>query len=113
MLWCKSKADQLELLDAEPEAARDAPVRDDHRPAQQGSSARSTRSLTRAAASNDGHLLIVPLDRLCEDPNNPRTEFPESEINELADDIRQQGILQPIVVHPADTTALISIEDVL
>jgi ParB family transcriptional regulator, chromosome partitioning protein len=39
---------------------------------------------------------------LCEDPNNPRTEFPEGEMNELAEDIRQHGVLQPIVVHPAD-----------
>lgn len=44
----------------------------------------------------------MPLDRLYEDPNNPRTEFAESEDEELADDIRQRGILQPLVVHPAD-----------
>ena len=34
--------------------------------------------------------------------NNPRTEFPDAELDELADDIRQYGILQAIVVHPAD-----------
>jgi ParB family chromosome partitioning protein len=39
---------------------------------------------------------------LHEDPGNPRTEFPDGEIDELAEDIRQRGILQPIVVHPAD-----------
>jgi ParB family transcriptional regulator, chromosome partitioning protein len=44
----------------------------------------------------------VPLDRLDEDPNNPRTEFRDEDIDELADDIRQRGILQPLVVHPAD-----------
>ena len=46
----------------------------------------------------------MPLDRLIEDPNNPRTEFPEVEIDELADSIRQHGILQPLVVAPADAT---------
>ena len=46
--------------------------------------------------------LVVSVDCLLEDTGNPRTEFPESEIDELADDIRQHGILQPIVVHPAD-----------
>jgi ParB family chromosome partitioning protein len=88
-------------LDAEPEAAHDALVRDDCLSTQHGTFTRSTRSSTRAASS-DGHPLVVPLDRLYEDPNNPRTEFPESELDELADDIRERGILQPLVVHPAD-----------
>lgn len=39
---------------------------------------------------------------LYEDPQNPRTEFPEESIAELAEDIRQRGVLQPLVVHPAD-----------
>jgi ParB family transcriptional regulator, chromosome partitioning protein len=46
--------------------------------------------------------LLVAVDLLFEDPNNPRTEFPETELVELAEDIQQHGILQPIVVHPAD-----------
>ncbi len=49
-----------------------------------------------------GEPLHVPLSALCEDPHNPRTEFPETELQELAEDIRQHGILQPIVVQPAD-----------
>jgi ParB family transcriptional regulator, chromosome partitioning protein len=49
-----------------------------------------------------GHPLMLPLTRLFADPQNPRTEVPEAELNELAEDIRQHGILQPIVVHPAD-----------
>lgn len=49
-----------------------------------------------------GEPLLVPLAALREDPDNPRTEFPETELQELAEDIRQHGILQPIVVHPAD-----------
>jgi ParB family chromosome partitioning protein len=44
----------------------------------------------------------VPLSAICEDPDNPRTEFPPAELQELAEDIRQHGILQPIVVQPAD-----------
>lgn len=39
---------------------------------------------------------------LYEDAHNPRTEFPEESIAELAEDIRQRGVLQPLVVHPAD-----------
>ena len=37
-----------------------------------------------------------------EDAANPRTEFADCHIDELAADIRERGILQPIVVHPAD-----------
>lgn len=40
---------------------------------------------------------------LYEDASNPRTEFAEVDVNELADDVRDRGILQPIVVHPADS----------
>ena len=102
MQWSNSKAVQLELLDAEPEAqrTRTSPKTIDRLATV--SSASSTGSSTRAATSNDGRPLVVALAQLYEDPNNPRTEFPESEIEELADDIRQHGILQAIVVHPAD-----------
>ena len=40
---------------------------------------------------------------LYEDAHNPRTEFPEEAIAELTEDIRQRGVLQPLVVHPADS----------
>ena len=47
----------------------------------------------------DGMPLFVSVDCLEQDPRNPRTEFPEEEIAELAQDIAERGILQPIVVH--------------
>jgi ParB family chromosome partitioning protein len=40
----------------------------------------------------------LSLDNLEEDPGNPRTEFPDDELAELAEDVAQRGILQPIVV---------------
>lgn len=49
-----------------------------------------------------GEPLMVNIALIDEDPNNPRTEFPDAALDELAADIRQRGILQPIVVHPAD-----------
>ena len=45
---------------------------------------------------------MVATSSLYEDPQNPRTEIPDADIEELAEDIEQHGILQPIVVHPAD-----------
>jgi len=84
MPWSKSGNQQLDLLDApaEPEVA---PVL----PAPRSASARSAST--------------VPTASLFEDANNPRTEIPDAELDELADHVRQHGILQPIVVHPADT----------
>ena len=51
----------------------------------------------------DGRPMLVAVSMLYEDAHNPRTEFPEAELEELAEDIRQRGILQPLVVHPVDS----------
>jgi ParB/RepB/Spo0J family partition protein len=83
MPWSKSGNLQLDLLDAHaasealpaPSAVRGAPARSPS---------------------------MVSTANLYEDANNPRTEIPDAELDELADDIRQHGILQPIVVHRAD-----------
>jgi len=45
-----------------------------------------------------GLALMVPVDQLDEDPDNPRNDFPPEAIEELAQDIALRGILQPIVV---------------
>lgn len=45
-----------------------------------------------------GLALMVPIDQLDEDPDNPRKNFPPEAIEELAQDIAQRGMLQPIVV---------------
>jgi ParB family chromosome partitioning protein len=55
-----------------------------------------------APLTTTGIARIVPISQVEEDPANPRTEFPDAEVNELADDIRRRGILQALVVHPAD-----------
>jgi hypothetical protein len=46
----------------------------------------------------------VPISRIDEGPANPRTEFPDNKVAELADDIRQHGILEPLVVHPESSS---------
>jgi ParB family chromosome partitioning protein len=42
----------------------------------------------------------LPLDSLTESPNNPRRNFDETALNELAESIKTQGILAPLVVRP-------------
>lgn len=56
-----------------------------------------------SAGDATGHALQIPTSLLFEDAKNPRTEFVDDDIDDLADDIRDRGILQPIVVHPADS----------
>jgi ParB family chromosome partitioning protein len=49
-----------------------------------------------------GLALMVPINQLDEDPDNPRKDFPPEAIEELAQDIAQRGMLQPIVVSDRD-----------
>jgi ParB family transcriptional regulator, chromosome partitioning protein len=102
--WGKPKADQLELLDADPDLPRDLGCDKRQLRARQPTPVCSSKPAVDGGVASAGSPLLVPLDRLIEDPNNPRTEFPEAEIDELADSIRQHGILQPLVVSPADAT---------
>ena len=58
------------------------------------------------SASRDeiGKPLLLALELIDEDPNQPRKEFDEGKLRELADDIKIRGIKQPVSVrtHPTD-----------
>jgi ParB-like nuclease domain len=95
--WSKPKADQLELLDADPELQHESAVLQARPHARSMAPPRFSKTAPEGDASSAGRPLLVPLDRLTEDPNNPRTEFPEVEIDELVESIRQHGVLQPLV----------------
>ena len=104
MPWVKSKGEQLDLLDATSFALTDCTASNNV-----GIEALEIdeiqHPISRDISASEvfaGQALIVPIERLYEDPDNPRTEFPEARLDELAEDIRQHGILQPIVVHAAD-----------
>ncbi len=103
MPWRKSKQAQLNLLDAEPEPGTPELGAAPCARATAGPSATVAMALPGPGVRGaDGRPMFVAVSLLYEDADNPRTEFPDTEIEELADDIRQHGILQPIVVHPAD-----------
>jgi ParB family transcriptional regulator, chromosome partitioning protein len=52
-----------------------------------------------AAAPEQGRTTRrTPIEYLRANPRNPRRSFSETELNELADSIRERGIIQPIVV---------------
>ena len=42
----------------------------------------------------------IPLNRIQESKTNPRRSFEETKLVELADNIRQHGVLQPVLVRP-------------
>ena len=46
--------------------------------------------------------LMLAVSLVDEDVNNPRTEFDPTALAELAEDIKVRGILQPLVVRPAE-----------
>ena len=47
-----------------------------------------------------GSVVQIALDRLAANPGQPRSNFDETELRELADSIIEHGIIQPIIVMP-------------
>lgn len=52
------------------------------------------------AAPTTAAPTTLPIERLRSNPDQPRRDFPEAELNELAESIRQRGIIQPVVARP-------------
>lgn len=50
-------------------------------------------------------LKHVPIEHIRPNPRNPRKAFAEEELQELAQSIRDKGLLQPLVVRPSDDGA--------
>lgn len=64
---------------------------------------RGLGSLMGEAQSETGYVdqkeeTKVSLDKISPNPNQPRTHFNETLLNELADSIRENGVLQPLLV---------------
>lgn len=51
----------------------------------------------RDGLARDG-LVFLPIGHIIANRNQPRTDFPEGEIQSLAESIKQSGLLQPIIV---------------
>jgi ParB family chromosome partitioning protein len=54
------------------------------------------------APDNRERVLRVPLNRIRPSALQPRKEFSEDSLRELADSIREQGIVQPLIVRACD-----------
>src|SRR5687768_4772124 len=53
-----------------------------------------------AGDADDETLHRIPLDLIAPNPRQPRTSFDEQELRELADSLREHGVLQPVLVRP-------------
>jgi ParB family chromosome partitioning protein len=51
-----------------------------------------------AAADGTGSVLMVPIERIVAGRGQPRRKFDETALEELAQSIREQGLIQPLVV---------------
>lgn len=49
---------------------------------------------------NHGEQRMVPIERVNASPFNPRKSFDSKELDELAESIREKGLVQPILVRP-------------
>ena len=55
-----------------------------------------------ASVSSDDVLRALPVDLLQRSPYQPRTDFRQEALQELADSIRARGVVQPVVVRPLE-----------
>jgi len=54
------------------------------------------------SSNNPAETVELPLEDVIPDPNQPRKDFNEAKLRELAESIKQHGLLQPILVRPLE-----------
>ena len=57
-------------------------------------------NLSQQVAEHDGELREIPVDLIQRGRYQPRRDMDPAALQELADSIRQQGVMQPVVVRP-------------
>jgi len=69
------------------------PIEDDSKDSDSG----GTQLIDASEEKPEGAEIFVSVDKLKANPSQPRKSFDEAELAELAESIRQQGIIQPII----------------
>jgi ParB family chromosome partitioning protein len=54
-----------------------------------------------AAVNPEFQVITIPLDKLKANPGQPRKHFDEESLRELADSVREHGVIQPLIVEDA------------
>ncbi len=57
-------------------------------------------STKQEADRTDTMIRDIPLENICESKTNPRSHFDESAMAELAANVKQHGVLQPVLLRP-------------
>src|SRR6478736_5673453 len=71
-----------------------------------GEAARPSAASAEASAGRGG-VREIEIARIRPNPNQPRVQFDEEALDELADSIRERGVLQPILLRPEGEEYLI------
>jgi ParB family chromosome partitioning protein len=50
--------------------------------------------------TNNKNLLLVPIEQIFRDENQPRKEFDKEKLNELSQSIIKNGLIQPLIIRP-------------
>ena len=53
-----------------------------------------------SASTEEGGVKVVPVTAVSPNPHQPRTHMDEEKLNELAESIREHGLIQPLIVTP-------------
>jgi ParB family chromosome partitioning protein len=65
-----------------------------------GEAARPTGGPASEPSASRGGVREIEISRIKPNPNQPRVQFDEEALDELADSIRERGVLQPILLRP-------------
>jgi ParB family chromosome partitioning protein len=63
--------------------------------------AATAAATTAATDARTSDIVHVQLSKITRNPAQPRTQFDPATIRELADSIRERGVLQPVLIRPA------------
>ena len=62
------------------------------------SSLLGNKEIIQNKASDDKDLLLIPIEKIFRDETQPRKEFDKDKIEELAQSIEKNGLIQPLIV---------------
>jgi ParB family chromosome partitioning protein len=62
-----------------------------------------------AAQIPSGGVMQVPVELIQRNPHQPRVRFDEAQLSELADSIREHGVIQPLIVTPGEAGSFLLI----
>ena len=74
------------------------------------SSLLGNKEILKSNAKENKGLLLIPLEKIFRDEEQPRKEFNQEKINELSQSIKKNGLIQPLILskRDADTYTLVA-----